>query len=50
MNKLIIVGEQKNSTSTKRFVYSTVGISPSVLASSHKDPIKILVEKDEKDE
>lgn len=50
MNKLIIVGEQKNSTSTKRFVYSTVGISPSVLASCHKDPIKILVEKDEKDE
>lgn len=47
MNKLIIVGEEKNSTSTKRFVYSAIGLSPSVLASCYKDPIKIIVEKDE---
>ncbi len=47
MIKLIIVGEEKNSTSTKRFVYSVNGLSPSVLASGYKDPIKILEEKDE---
>ena len=52
MDEPMIVGEIKHSgfTVQKRAIYSESGISPPLLASGYKDPIKILVEKDEKDE
>ena len=48
----MIVGEIKHSgfTVQKRAIYSESGISPPLLARGYKDPIKILVEKEEKDE